>query len=105
MKPASAESSVPAGNPDSFSLIISQLCHLDKPAPACYTEWQLNSIFRAGRNSPPAVKSASAQAQIRCNSETDSTVWMKEDTQLNCVYFHALGFFPGRILFHEVTEK
>ena len=61
--------------------ILSQGQVLDKIPLLCYALTELNSIFRAGRNSPPAVKSASAQAQIRCNSGTDSTVWMEEDTQ------------------------
>ena len=43
----------------------------------------------------------------RCNSDTDSIVWMEEDTQeleTACVYFHALGVFPGRILLYEVIS-
>ena len=38
-------------------------------------------IFRAGCNSRPAVKSASASALNRCNSDTDSIVWMEEERQ------------------------
>ena len=60
---------------------------LDKITLLCYALTELNSIFRAGRNSPPAVKSASAQAQIRCNSGTDSIVWMEEDTQWDNIAF------------------
>ena len=36
----------------------------------CFT--QLNSIFRAGCDSPPAVKSASMYMPNRCDSGTDS---------------------------------
>lgn len=41
---------------------------------------QLNmDVFRAGCNSRPAVKSASASALNWFDSNTDSKVWMKED--------------------------
>ena len=39
-------------------------------------------IFRAGCDSLPVVKPTSrgvSQSMIRCNSEADSIVWMKED--------------------------
>ena len=39
---------------------ISHHLPLDKRTRHCYVVRELNSIFRAGRNSPPAVKSASA---------------------------------------------
>ena len=69
---------------------------------ACYSDKEVNSIFRAGCKSPPAVKqSANAQALIRCNSGTDSTVWMKED---RFSYFCALSVCSGRILLFEVTD-
>ena len=40
------------------------------------------NIFRAGCDSRPAVKSANAQALNRCNSDTDSKVWMEEEETL-----------------------
>ncbi len=52
-------------------------------------------IFRAGRKSPPAVKSASAAAPNRCNSDTDSIVWMEEDAIIGVLY--ALGVFSEHI--------
>lgn len=46
-------------------------------------------IFRAGCNSLPVVKPTSrgaSQSMIRCNSEADSKVWMKEVIDgLSCV--------------------
>ena len=40
---------------------------------------------------------------IRCDSETDSTVWMKEDAQSAAFVIYALGIYSGRILLFEVT--
>ena len=41
----------------------------------------------------------------RCDSGTDSTVWMEEGTQLMfCVIFCALGGYSGRILLYEVIQ-
>jgi len=42
----------------------------------------ISLVFGAGCDSPPAVESASARALIRCDSGTDSTVWMEEDGAL-----------------------
>ena len=38
-------------------------------------------IFRAGRF-PTGGKAHEPQGMIRCDSEADSTVWMKEDTMI-----------------------
>ena len=85
--------------------MVSQKLILDKLSQPCYALRELNSIFRAGCNSPPAVKSASAQALIRCDSGTDSTVWMGEGTHILMRFgFHALSIFSGRIFCSEVTQ-
>ena len=36
------------------------------------------NVFKAGRNSRSAVKSASISMLIWCDSKTDSIVWIKE---------------------------
>ena len=35
----------------------------------------------------------------RCDSGTDSTVWMEEDLHNHLFFLHALSVFSGRILF------
>ena len=42
-----------------------------------------SDVFRAGCNSRPAVKSASRIWLNRCNSDTDSKVWMREDVWIS----------------------
>jgi len=40
------------------------------------------------------------KALIRCDSGTDSRVWMEEDTHMEMRFlFHALSVFSGRYLF------
>ena len=63
------------------------------------------AIFRAGCDSPPAVKSASASAPNRCNSGTDSTVWMEEDSdQRSFLFTNALSVYSGRIFICGVFD-
>ena len=45
-----------------FLSMVSHNSALDKRPALCYCVTELNSIFRAGRNSPPAVKPASRKA-------------------------------------------
>ena len=42
-----------------------------------------------------------SKAQNRCDSDTDSKVWMEEEFFLFCI-FDALSVYSGRNLFHEV---
>lgn len=53
------------GEAAAFFSMVSHNSALDKRPALCYCVPKLNSIFRAGRNSPPAVKSASASALNR----------------------------------------
>ena len=47
----------------------------------------MTRIFRTGWDSLPAVESASRdERSTRCNSGTDSKVWMGEDEQFTMVY-------------------
>ncbi len=54
---------------------------------------------------PTGGKAHEPQGMIRCNSEADSIVWMKEDEwiQDNCVYEILLwnSFIPELFLFHH----
>ncbi len=56
---------VNTGKQPRFLSMVSHNSALDKRPALCYCVPELNSIFRAGRNSPPAVKSASASALNR----------------------------------------
>jgi len=41
---------------------------------------------------------------IRCDSGTDSTVWMEEDTHMIAFFISRPEFLSGRIFYREVTN-
>jgi len=62
---------------------------------------KLNMIFRAGRNSLPAViwtkPLARERKQTRCDSGADSKVWMKEDEKM--FIYIPWDYIPGNFYF------
>ena len=59
--------------------------------------WQLNTGLQ-GRVKFPTGGRVRERELNRCDSGTDSTVWMEEDNALLLYVFHALSPYSGRIL-------
>ena len=65
-------------------------------SPIAYIFNQVSeTVFQGGVNVPTGGKAHEPQGMIRCNSEADSKVWMKEDVLfklLCCPVFHGSFF-------------
>ena len=73
-----------------------QMVVLDNTCPVCYASFKVH-IFRAGCDSRPAVGNVARTVRERklnrCNSDTDSKVWMEEE-----FCGHAVALRPECIL-------